>query len=281
MKSKLIFILICGIGLLSCKEETPKSQTQESQKSNTKQPSNSPSKASPSNDEKSGISQRSTLPDVNMNDENKIAFYREKGNYKTAIQLVDDCIKKDENNQRLWSIKAMLHFEVDDTMKAIQCYEKAIEMIPVAEDRLNLAQLYAGKANIKSIQMVEELSKAGKGSLNPKLNFIRGTYYNSIGKKELAISYLDKAIYDNYTFMDAYREKALMLCDLKRYPEAVNTLIRAVTLQNSYEEGYYYLGQCYEKMGEIRKAIESYQTALMYDSRDQDAADALNRLTKE
>jgi tetratricopeptide (TPR) repeat protein len=81
--------------------------------------------------------------------------------------------------------------------------------------------------------------------------------------------------------MDAYREKALLLCDLKRYPEAVNTLIRAVTLQNSYEEGYYYLGQCYEKMGEIRKAMESYQTALMYDSRDRDAADALNRLTKE
>jgi tetratricopeptide (TPR) repeat protein len=49
-------------------------------------------------------------------------------------------------------------------------------------------------------------------------------------------------------------------------------------LQNNFDEGYYFKGKCYEKLGMIPQAIEAYQTALMYDPNYIEARDALGKL---
>ena len=78
--------------------------------------------------------------------------------------------------------------------------------------------------------------------------------------------------------MDAYREKAIALYDLSRYKEALAVLDKAVTLQNNFDEGYYYRGKCLEKLNRIEEAIESYQSALMYSPDYTEATEALQRL---
>ncbi|HEX7458923.1 MAG TPA: tetratricopeptide repeat protein, partial [Ginsengibacter sp.] len=80
-------------------------------------------------------------------------------------------------------------------------------------------------------------------------------------------------------YMFSYREKAIALYDLGKYREALEVLKRAVTVQNNFDEGYYWMGKCYEKLGNKEDAIQSYQTALLYDKNFLEAREALNKLT--
>jgi tetratricopeptide (TPR) repeat protein len=80
--------------------------------------------------------------------------------------------------------------------------------------------------------------------------------------------------------MEAYREKALALASLKKYNEAINTLNKALTLNNNYPEGYFYLGEILEKTNNTDGAIEAYQKALLYDTGYIEASNAIERLKK-
>jgi len=277
MKYLSIFIFILVLAISSCQSD--KKEKALSQQSTQQHDTTSSGSATSAPISVSTATSEDNIHLESLAHEDRIQYYRDHDNYSKAIHLVDSMLAKQQANQRWWSIKGMLHFENNDTITAITAFEKSIDIFPLAEDRMNLAMLYACKGNAKCLTITNELAKGSKGTLMAKINFIKGTYYNSIGKKEQAIAAFDECIHDNYTFMEAYREKALILCSINKCTEGINTLIKAVTVQNGYEDGYYYLGQCYEKIGNTEKAIESYQTALLYDSKDKDAEASLNRLT--
>jgi tetratricopeptide (TPR) repeat protein len=108
--------------------------------------------------------------------------------------------------------------------------------------------------------------------------FIKGLYYNYTGNKKKAIILFDSCLRIDYTYMFAYREKAIALYELGKYEDAEQVLTRAVTVQNNFDEGYYWLGRCYEKLSRKEDAIESYQKALLYDKDFVEAREALERL---
>ena len=78
--------------------------------------------------------------------------------------------------------------------------------------------------------------------------------------------------------MFAYREKGNCLYDLGKYEDAITVLDKAVTLQNNFDEGYYWLGRCLEKLNKPNDAIEEYKTALLYSPDYIEAKEALTRL---
>jgi tetratricopeptide (TPR) repeat protein len=65
---------------------------------------------------------------------------------------------------------------------------------------------------------------------------------------------------------------------MAKYEEAITTLTKAVTLQNKFDEGYYWLGRCFEKLNNTNDAIESYKNALLYNPDYVEAKDALGKL---
>ena len=64
----------------------------------------------------------------------------------------------------------------------------------------------------------------------------------------------------------------------KKYTDALVVLDKAITLQNNFDEGYFYSGKCLEKLNRIPEAIQSYQNALIYDPEYIEAKEALKRL---
>ena len=82
----------------------------------------------------------------------------------------------------------------------------------------------------------------------------------------------------DYTYMFAYREKGVALYDMGRYEDALKVLSKAVTVENNFDEGYYWMGKCYQRLGRRDEAIQSYQTALMYDGDFTEAKDSLHSL---
>ena len=78
--------------------------------------------------------------------------------------------------------------------------------------------------------------------------------------------------------MFAYREKAIALYDQGKYQDALSVLKKATTLQNGFDEGYYWRGRCFEKLNKLADAMEDYRTALLYNPGYAEAKDALARL---
>ena len=217
-------------------------------------------------------------PDSTLLTETLVQYYREAGNYSLAITVINNAIKKDSINPRLWDIKATLDIENNDTTASIQSFEKAIAIFPNPQYLISVGALYAQTKNAKALQIADALLIATKANAQKEAYFIKGLYYSYTNEKRKAISFFDKCLSISYTYMDAYIEKALALYDLLKYNEALTVLDKAVSLQNNFEEGHYYRGQCLEKLNRPLEAIEAYQIALSYDSDYMEAKEALARL---
>ncbi|RYY43809.1 MAG: tetratricopeptide repeat protein, partial [Chitinophagaceae bacterium] len=181
-------------------------------------------------------------------------------------------------NARLWDVIGALHMENGDTLQSLASLERSVAIYPQPDVVISLGILYAQTKNAEALAVADELIKADKARAEKEALFIKGIYFSSTGDKRKAIDYFDQCLNLSYSFMEAYREKALALYDLGKYQDAINSLDKATTLQNNFDEGYYYKGRCYEKLNEPAKAIEAYQTALMYDPNYIEARDALGKL---
>lgn len=217
-------------------------------------------------------------PDSLMLVQDLIEAYRNEGYYDSAIVLTDSEIKKDSGNAYLWNIKATLYFENEDTVHAIKSLEQAIAIYPLPEYLVALGTIYAEIKSRNSLMIADELLKTNKTKSGKDAYFIKGLYYNYINEPRTAIPFLDSCLRLDFTYMYAYREKAIALYSLSRYEEAITALKRAVTIQNNFDEGYFWMGKCYEKLNQNEEAIRSYQNALLYDKNYTEAREALNKI---
>lgn len=228
--------------------------------------------------EKELMSLTEQYPDSALLVENLVQYYRENGNYSSAIAALNKALQKDSTNARFWDIKGILHIEDGDTVLSIRALERSVDLFPQPDVIISLGILYAQTKNPNALAVADGLILADKAKAEKEALFIKGMYYSTTGEKNKAIALFDQCLSLNYSFMEAYREKAIALYDLGKYTEAISTLDRATTLQNNFDEGYYYKGRNYEKLNKIPEAIEAYQTALMYDPNYIEARDALGKL---
>lgn len=220
-------------------------------------------------------------PDSSALVQRLIEVYRNEGYYDSALAVTDSEIKKDSGNAYLWNVKATLFFENNDTANAIKSLEHAIEIYPLPDYLIALGTIYAETMSKNALVIADELLHSNKTKSGKDAYFIKGLYYNYINEPKNAIPYLDSSLRLDFTYMYSYREKAIALYDLKKYEEALVVLKRAVTIQNNYDEGYFWMGKCYEKLNQKEDAIESYQNALLYDKGYTEAREAFERLKKE
>jgi len=219
-------------------------------------------------------------PDSLILKENMIQYYRDSAEYDKAIELTSSFLKSDSLNTKLWRIKGTLAAENDDTLLSIQCFENIINIQPSGNDLVWLAILYASTKNPNANIIADSLLTNKNAQLEKEAFYIKGYYLSRSNKKQESIAYFDKSIQSSYTFVEAYREKALALYDLKKYKEALEVLGKAITVKNNYDEAYYYSGLCLEQMNNKQLAAEYYQNALIYNPNYELAEIALNRLTK-
>jgi tetratricopeptide (TPR) repeat protein len=139
--------------------------------------------------------------------------------------------------------------------------------------------LYAQTKNSRALKVADILINQYKLKSEKDGLFIKGFYYTNINEKEKSIEYFNKVLALNYTYMEAYREKALALYSMQKFSEALAVLDKAVTLQNNFDEGFYYKGMVLEKLNRPEDAKEAYKRALIYDTGYVEAKAALKRLT--
>lgn len=221
------------------------------------------------------------FPDSLLLKENLIQYFRENSNYGEAIGETDRAIKKDSLNARLWDIKATLHLENSDTTNAIAAFERAVTFEPQPDYLLALGILYAQTKNKSALILADKLLAAPEAKAGKEAFFIKGLYFSAINDKQAAINFFDKCLALDFMNVMAYKEKAICLYDIANYKEAVKTLEKAVAIQSTFDEGYYWLGRCYEKMNQPKDAVTYYKTALQIDPDYAEAKDALAHLGQQ
>lgn len=222
--------------------------------------------------------QISQYPDSLILKENLVQYFRDNGNYSQAIAETDKALQKDSMNERLLYIKATLHSENDDTLKAINTWERLIRVRPDPQYLMSLGTLYAFSKDPLALAMGDLLMSPAGGNAQYQGLFIKGLYYNSIGDKKNAVVFFDNCISIDYTNVMAYREKAIAEYDLAQYVDALKTLELALTLKKDYDEAYYWAGRCYEKLGKKEEAVENYKMALQLSPDYVEAKDALGKM---
>lgn len=207
-------------------------------------------------------------PDSFLLKENLIQFYRENSLYSKAIAGIDTFLRQDPLHARCWHIKGILHFENNDTLEAIHAFENELRIAPNPTSMISLGTLYAQVKDKKSIGLANLLSRYDGKKYTKEASYILGTYYSATGAYPQAITHFDDCIQIDFTFMEAYREKAIALNHLEQFKQSIEVLKKAVTLQNNYAEGYYFMGLTYEKLADTASAIDCFKKALLYDPAD-------------
>ncbi|MEX1202369.1 MAG: tetratricopeptide repeat protein [Ferruginibacter sp.] len=219
-----------------------------------------------------------TYPDSLLLKENLAQYYRENNKYDLAISVVNDVLVKDSGNARFWDIKGTLQIENGDTAAAVRSFEKSIDFNPLPEVVISLGVLYAQTRNPLALGIADGLMQASKAAAEKEALFIKGLYFSYTGDKSKAVVLFNQCIALNYTFMEAHREKEVALYEAGKYEEAYKALDKAVTIQNNFDEGYFFMGRCLEKLNKPVEAIQMYERALLYDPNYLEAKNALAKL---
>lgn len=261
MNARLFLILLFSISIIySCKEKKNEAKLQSI--------------------EDYWFEQIKLYPDSALLKENLIQLYRDSLDYEAALFYSDSLVSAEDDNPRWWHIKGTLHFELHDTTTAIKAFSKAYMLNPNPIDGIYWARILAFKSDSSCLILCNELLQKFGKDIEKETFLIKGDYYNSKKNYDNALLNYDSSMSASYTFMEAYLQKARLLMQLEKIDAAIAVLKKATIVQNNYDEGFFNLGKCYEKIKDTNAAIEAYNRVLIINPDYTEAENAIDALNK-
>jgi tetratricopeptide (TPR) repeat protein len=205
-------------------------------------------------------------------------LYQQSGKMKEAVSIYDNILQADSLNFEAWYEKGLLLEKNGDTTGAIQSLKRAYAIQPVNTYGLELAHLYAEKKDPAALSLCDAVLR--KDSTHELLDpfFIKGIYFSNTLQYKKAITQFDSCINRDWKFTDAYLEKGIALFKQKQYDLALQSFRMTIKVSDTYPDGYFWIGRCFEATGDKTQAILYYQQALGLDKDFTEAADAIKRL---
>jgi len=171
--------------------------------------------------------------------------------------------------------------QMGDTGKSIQLLSQSLGLKleqPEVENQLGF--LLAAIKSDQALLIATRMTRSEKALEAAKGHYIKGLYHANTGNDREAIKSFDSSIISNFTFTDAYIEKAISLYHSKEINKAIDALSKAMDLDSKNPDVYYWLGLCLEEKNETEKAIAYYQETLRLAPDHEGATTSLNKLKK-
>ncbi len=200
---------------------------------------------------------------------------------KEALLENDTLLYLDSSNAGLWYKRGIIELQGGDTVSGMVSLKRALQDAPVfSEALLELAAVYANRSDSEAIKVGDQIINSTEDVRTAsQARFIKGLYYSNINDKKKAEKQFDDCIKNDYTFLDAYIEKGLLLYDQKQYTEALQVFGRAIQVSHTFAEAYYQTGRCMEALGNKDEAKLNYQKALGLDKDFRAAKEALKKMS--
>lgn len=172
-----------------------------------------------------------------------------------SIALVRAAILKDSLNPDLWQELFQLQMAKGDTAGGLRSLKLYTFLVPQDADAwLQLEWLLADQQDPQVLVVADSLSRVDDVLIRTRAKYITGLYYANLGQNDKALAIFDSVILNNYTFIDAYMEKGILLHDQKKYNAALKTFRQAFQIVKNDPEIYYWIGKCYEGLGNKAEA---------------------------
>ncbi len=201
-------------------------------------------------------------------------------NYDAEIKLLDEVLKKDVHNAQAYFMKGMMFKELGDTTKAVSSMQTAVEQEP---DHYN-AYIQLGLLTAAKRDPIAETYYMNALKINPSSEealYHLGMYYQAMENWNAAIETYTTLLKVNPKHFDAHFNLGMIhAVKLDVVDEGMKYFGLAVEDNPQEPRGYYGLGFCYEKKGDIANAEINYRKALAVDPDYSNAAQALERLGK-
>jgi tetratricopeptide (TPR) repeat protein len=205
-------------------------------------------------------------------------LYAQSDRMQDAIAVYDNILHADTLNDEAWYEKGLLLEKKGDTPTAILALRKAYTIEPVNTYGLELAHLYAESRDPTSLALCDAALRRDSSHdlLDPF--FIKGIYFSNTAQYKKAIVQFDSCIGRDWKFADAYLEKGIAQFKQNQYQPAMESFQMTVRVSETYADGYFWIGRCFEANGNKDQAIAYYRQALALDKGFTEAAERIKRL---
>lgn len=200
------------------------------------------------------------------------------GNNAAALKEYDAIISLDSSNFEAWYEKGVLMARSGDTANAILSLQRAYDLQPIYFIGNTLADIYASSMDPRTVAFCDTLIARDSLKLQVEPHFIKGRYYADSDKYQEALKEFDECIRLDWKFTDAHLEKGLVFYEMKDYKKALETFTFTTTVSNTNADAWYWIGRCYEAMGEKTKAVENYRKAYALDKSFTEARERAKKL---
>jgi tetratricopeptide (TPR) repeat protein len=210
---------------------------------------------------------------------NLIQVYANKHQAGDALAVCDKLLEQQPKHAGVLMIKSDLLESMGDSAGSIRTLEQAYSVAPFNRDLCyNLAFKYAQAKNPRTVVLCDSLLRNDTAEKKAEPYYFKAVYFVNVNDKTRALEYFDKAIQNDYNFLDAYMDKGRIFYDQKRYRQAAKVFQLALQVSSSYADSYYWLGKCQEALGEKAEAKLNYQRAYGLDKTLTEAKEAADKL---
>jgi|688.fasta_scaffold159332_3 tetratricopeptide (TPR) repeat protein len=151
----------------------------------------------------------------------------------------------------------------------------------ISENPIEKAFIYARNADARALELADSLIQFGKTEdIIGQGHYLKGIYYTNTNESNKALLQFDSTIITNFTFTDAYLEKAILLYDKKKFDLALDLLKKAAELNRYDADIYFWMAKNYESLQNEEEAFFYYQQTLLLDKNYGAAKDALDGFKK-
>ena len=190
--------------------------------------------------------------------------YASKGKIIEAIQVLSDVLKKSPKNPAILYQLGNIYLQSGDTTKAINSIQQSIDIgNENPEAILKIGFLLANKNDAKCLKYAQLLiHENDTWKTNYQGYFLKGIYFANTGNKKEAMIALDQTIIENYRFIDAYIEKAILLYESNEFKKSIKLLQKGIEIDRFQADLYYWIGRNSEKLKDLNESMYAYEQTL-------------------
>lgn len=197
--------------------------------------------------------------------------------YEESMKAIDRVLKIDPQNAEAYFMFGMNFEERQDTVRAINSYQKAVELdANIIDGWINLGQLYAGLGDPLALRYFDNATRIAPNDITAL--HAKADYLTATNDLEGAVGLYRKIITIDPQYDEAYFNSGLLYLDMDSVAKAEQQFDLTVKISPTHIRGYYFRGLSREMQGKAAEAKADYEQALRMAPDYEQAQERLNGL---
>ena len=190
--------------------------------------------------------------------------YKKEKNYMAVLEYAQRALEETPENPAIYILLAQNYISLDKNDDALKIFDLG------ANKGINDFEFYLawGITLLRAEKIEEAKEKINKAldidSNNSNALYRLGSCYYKEKNYEKAESLFKQAIIENPNNTLAIADLGMIYYDQNNYETAISTFFKAINISAQKAYLYFYIANCYYKLGRLKKSIEFYEKTIEY-----------------